>query len=124
MKLKKLLILSTILLFVSGCSSSEELRPIDRNVESDNSTQQETTTEVSSNDLASADGKDGNPCYVAVDGNVYEIKGSNFWVEGEHTTSSGRAKCGQDNSNTITSAPHGMSKLTSSKVTLIGKLAS
>ena len=62
-------------------------------------------------ELALYDGKDGNDCLVAVDGDVYLIEGFALWVEGEHITSGGRARCGLDLTEVIDESPHGRSKL-------------
>jgi len=56
-------------------------------------------------------GQDGQPCYVAVNGTVYEIKDNNYWKTGEHTPSGGRGYCGADMSNVISQSPHGESVL-------------
>ncbi len=62
-------------------------------------------------ELAQYDGKDGNQCLVAVDGNVYLIEGFALWQMGEHLPSGGRARCGLDLSEVINESPHGRSKL-------------
>ena len=69
------------------------------------------STVVNASTLASKDGKNGNACWVAVDGTVYEISGFAQWVDGVHTTSGGRARCGKDESSVINEAPHGKSVL-------------
>lgn len=66
---------------------------------------------VTIDDLAKYTGKNGNLCWVAVDGTVYEISGFVLWLEGEHRPSGGRAKCGKDLSEAIKQSPHGKSKL-------------
>lgn len=66
---------------------------------------------ISLEEVAKHTGKDGNSCWVAVDGTVYEISGFVLWVEGEHKPSGGRAKCGKDLSEVIKQSPHGKSKL-------------
>jgi predicted heme/steroid binding protein len=66
---------------------------------------------ISQAELAAADGKDGNECYVAVDGVVYEIKDSSLWQNGQHTPSNGQGYCGADMSAAINQSPHGKSKL-------------
>ncbi len=66
---------------------------------------------ISLDEVAKHTGKDGNSCWVAVDGTVYEISGFVLWVEGEHKPSGGRAKCGKDLSEVIKQSPHGKSKL-------------
>lgn len=63
-------------------------------------------------ELARYDGKDGNQCLVAVDGDVYLIEGFDLWKDGEHIPSGGRARCGLDLTEVIDKeSPHGRSKL-------------
>lgn len=62
-------------------------------------------------ELAAADGKEGRPCLVAVDGTVYKIDGFTLWRDGEHIPSEGQASCGADLSEVIRRAPHGTKKL-------------
>ncbi len=62
-------------------------------------------------ELAEHDGKDGNDCYVAVDGDVYLIEGFALWQMGQHLPSNGRASCGYDLTEVIEESPHGRSKL-------------
>jgi predicted heme/steroid binding protein len=78
------------------------------------------TTVISLETLARNDGQNGNKCYVAVDGTVYQIEGYALWASGSHEPSGGRAKCGQDLSAVIDQAPHGRSKL--NLLTVVGKL--
>lgn len=70
---------------------------------------------ISATELSSADGKGSHACYVAVDKTVYQIPVSPLWVNGQHTTSEGRAYCGADMSRVIDKAPHGRSKLATLK---------
>ncbi len=72
---------------------------------------QQQSQGISLDEVAKHTGKDGNSCWVAVDGTVYEISGFVLWVEGEHKPSGGRAKCGKDLSEVIKQSPHGKSKL-------------
>jgi predicted heme/steroid binding protein len=63
-------------------------------------------------ELARHDGKDGNDCLVAVDGDVYLIEDFALWKDGEHLPSVGRARCGLDLTEVIDNeSPHGRSKL-------------
>src|SRR5918912_208436 len=63
-------------------------------------------------ELARYDGKNGNDCLVAVDGEVYLIEGFALWKEGEHIPSGGRARCGLELTEVIDKeSPHGRSKL-------------
>ena len=66
---------------------------------------------ISLDELAKHTGKNGESCWVAVDGIVYEISGFILWAEGEHRPSGGRAKCGKDLSEVIKQSPHGKSVL-------------
>lgn len=86
------------------------------------SKQQSSTPSVSfsAEQVKQADGKNGNPCYVLLDGTVYEIKQGNKWKDGEHTTSEGQAYCGMDATDVIKKSPHGKSVL--SLLTKVGKL--
>lgn len=68
--------------------------------------------EFSLSQLAQSDGKDGQKCYVAIDGKVYEIEQGRYWQDGKHTTSNEQAYCGKDLSAVIGKSPHGKSKLT------------
>jgi len=107
---KTLLILTIGIFFLTGCQSQSTETP-------------SNGQEVSRTELASADGKNGNKCFVAVSERVYEIKNSSLWVDGVHTESEGEANCGRDLTSVIRRAPHGVSILTSSpKVSLVGSL--
>jgi predicted heme/steroid binding protein len=77
---------------------------------------------VLKSELANADGKNGQLCYVAVDAVVYQIKNEPDWRNGQHTTSGGRAYCGADMSRVIDKAPHGRKIL--DQLPIIGSLAS
>jgi predicted heme/steroid binding protein len=58
-------------------------------------------------------GQNGQPCYVAVKGTVYEIKDNAYWKEGKHTPSNGQGYCGGDMTDVITKSPHGEQVLSS-----------
>ena len=76
---------------------------------------------ITSKELSIANGKDGQPCYVAVDRAVYEIKQGNKWKDGKHEPSEGQAYCGADLSLVIDKSPHGRSILTlANKIGLLG----
>lgn len=57
--------------------------------------------------LAKYDGKNGNPAYVAINGDVYDVTGNPHWAEGEHHGN----LAGQDLTIAIGQAPHGTSVL-------------
>ena len=71
-------------------------------------------------DLAKFDGRNGNKCYVAVDGTVYLIEGKTLWQDGQHLPSNGQAMCGKDLTSVIDKSPHGRSKLP--LLTVVGQL--
>lgn len=54
-------------------------------------------------ELAKANGKAGNPIYVAFEGKVYDVSASERWKGGLHM---GRHRAGSDFSTAITAAPH------------------
>lgn len=66
---------------------------------------------ITLNEVQKHTGKDGNSCWVVVDDTVYEISGFVQWVDGVHTPSGGKARCGKDLSEVINESPHGKSKL-------------
>ncbi len=62
-------------------------------------------------ELAAANGLNGQDCWVAVDGTVYDATHNSEWKNGYHTPSRGQAKCGQDLTEVIKESPHGKSVL-------------
>jgi predicted heme/steroid binding protein len=66
--------------------------------------------------LATYNGKDGKPAYIAVDGVVYDVAGVKVWQKGEHKG----GKVGTDISEKINKAPH--KKKVLSKLTKVGVL--
>lgn len=101
--MKKVLIISLLcLFFLTGCQNQKQAEESTPNIN------------ISREELSQADGKNGNKCYVAISGTVYEIKNSSLWVDGEHTTSNGEANCGRDLTQELERSPHGSSVLTSS----------
>lgn len=55
-------------------------------------------------DLASFNGKDGRPVYIAHKGNVYDVSESKMWRGGRHMK---RHNAGEDLTTDILAAPHG-----------------
>lgn len=47
-------------------------------------------------ELNEFDGKDGRPCYIAVDDKVYDLTASPLWQNGEHSGCEGISVCGKD----------------------------
>lgn len=68
-------------------------------------------TDISKDELAANDGREGRECWVAIDGVVYNASVSSEWQNGQHIPSGGQAKCGEDLSQVIRNAPHGRSVL-------------
>jgi predicted heme/steroid binding protein len=66
--------------------------------------------------LKAFDGRDGNKCYVAVEGKVYDVSDVPEFANGRHTPTGGQVKCGQDGTAAITTSPHGKRVLTNLKV--------
>ena len=60
--------------------------------------------EMVSGELASFDGKDGRPVYVAFQGKVYDVTRSRLWSSGSHMK---RHPSGKDLTREILAAPHG-----------------
>ena len=59
-------------------------------------------------ELAQANGEDGQSSLVAVEGKVYDVSASKRWVHGEHMK---RHRAGSDLTNDIKAAPHGLEVL-------------
>jgi predicted heme/steroid binding protein len=68
-------------------------------------------------ELAKYDGKNGNPAYVAVNGKVYDVTDSAFWMDGDHL---GSHQAGKELTEEIDIAPHGPENL--DRVKLVGTL--
>ena len=71
----------------------------------------DTTTPFTLAEVSQRNGKNGNKCYVAVDGKVYDLSAVNDWLGGVHKKSEGKAMCGMEGSEVIKQSPHGKSKL-------------
>ncbi|MBU1670299.1 MAG: hypothetical protein KKF41_15840 [Actinobacteria bacterium] len=56
-------------------------------------------------ELATFNGQNGQPAYVAVDGVVYDVTDSSFWPSGSHSSCNLGAMAGQDLSQVIKQAP-------------------
>jgi len=73
--------------------------------------------ELTLEELSYYDGKNGRPAYIAVNGDIYDVSDSVFWINGGHN---GFA-AGQDLTDAIINqSPHGLSNL--SRVPKIGIL--
>jgi predicted heme/steroid binding protein len=95
-----------VFLFDSQRSASTNLDNI-----SELSTEESTDKTFTEVELAESDGLNGNKCYVAVDGTVYDLSNFGLWRNGVHSPSGGLASCGRDLSDVITQSPHGKGRL-------------
>ncbi len=78
-------------------------------------------TVVTKDQLDQNDGKNGSKCWVAIDGIVYDTAGIPEWQDGEHITSNGQARCGEDLTDVISQSPHGKEVL--GKLSEVGSLS-
>ncbi len=89
-----------------------------------NETPSETPTESETEELTLTleelemyDGTDGNPAYVAVDGEIYDVTDSSFWKEGSHNG----FQAGRDLTDAIKNeSPHGVKNL--ERVPKVGRI--
>ena len=72
--------------------------------------------DYSPQELADQNGKEGRPALVAVHGKVYDVSANKRWMHGNHMK---RHQAGQDLSDDIGGAPHGLDVL--DRVPLVGK---
>jgi predicted heme/steroid binding protein len=110
---------ASIFMFVFKDDSSAPSENSNVNQNSSSTTSSTSTSDSSSNstigsdvislsDVEANDGLNGNPCWVAVDSEVYFVpEGAKGWANGQHTKSGGQVKCGMDTGTVITSSPHG-----------------
>jgi predicted heme/steroid binding protein len=75
---------------------------------SDEDTESSEEKIFTEDELATYNGKDGNPAYVAIDGVVYDVTNSDEWNDGEHKNG---VTAGQDLTDELGSSPHGDSVL-------------
>jgi len=108
MKIFSIIGLIFILSILVSCGS----KPYEPNVPSD-----EELPEMTLEDLAFYDGKEGRPAYIAVQGYIYDVSGSSLWANGMHNGYS----AGQDLTDIILNqSPHGLSTL--SRVPIVARL--
>jgi predicted heme/steroid binding protein len=60
--------------------------------------------DMSAEELARCDGKEGRPVLFAYDGQIYDCSASRFWKQGSHM---GRHQAGSDLTDVLAQAPHG-----------------
>ena len=68
--------------------------------------------DLSPEELACYDGKEGHPAFFAYHGKIYDATASGLWKQGVHM---GRHNAGQDLSEALQLAPHGEDKVTALK---------
>jgi predicted heme/steroid binding protein/uncharacterized membrane protein len=73
--------------------------------------------DLTQEELAACDGKEGRPAYFAYDGMIYDATDSRFWNQGVHM---GRHNAGSDLTEALKQAPHGADKIAAMKK--VGKL--
>jgi predicted heme/steroid binding protein len=73
-------------------------------------------------ELATFNGQNGTPAYVAVDGVVYDVSNSSFWKDGTHSSCNLGAMAGKDLSELITQAPARM-RSDLQRMPVVGSLA-
>ena len=78
------MLFGTDLHMVIAENSSEASSEQNENSESETDTQMDGLPLISKADLNEANGKDGNPAYIAVDGTVYDVTNFGAWADGEH----------------------------------------
>jgi len=64
--------------------------------------------EITSEELATFNGKDGKPVYISFEGKIYDVTKSPLWSKGIHMN---RHPSGKDLSGEISAAPHGQEVL-------------
>lgn len=109
--MKKLLTLFVALsaLFTLGACDGDDTDDAQENGNDEQETTDETLEEFTLEELSEFDGQDGRDAYVAVDGYVYDMTDSAYWIEGNHQN---RVQAGQDLTDEIDmDSPHGRSAL-------------
>lgn len=108
MKFLRFVMLFMILLTLVACQKEDYVPDLPTD---------ESLPEMTLEELAFYDGKQGRPAYIAVQGWIYDVSGSSLWINGEHNGYS----AGQDLTAIILSqSPHGLSTL--SRVPIVAKL--
>jgi len=115
--MKKIIGIGLLIVFLLvGCSTpveestpvAEEEPGVEATMEEDaDAVTQASDIELTLEDLAKYNGKDGNPAFVAVDGEIYDVTDHPEWATGEH----GGNLAGTDITEMLKNAPHGTAKL-------------
>ena len=107
-KLLTIFLTLSALLALSACNGNDTADDTgDRNGEEEVS--DDELEEFTLEELSQYDGQEGRDAYVAVDGYVYDMTDSSYWIEGSHQN---QVQAGQDLTDEIDSdSPHGRSAL-------------
>jgi predicted heme/steroid binding protein len=73
--------------------------------------------DMSAEELAAFNGKDGSPAYIAYQGTVYDVSNSRLWKGGNHL---GKHPAGFDLTEALKQAPHGEDRM--ARLPVVGKL--
>jgi predicted heme/steroid binding protein len=124
--MKKIIVFISISLILFGCSTSTPAVNQPTTPNSDQTIDEATGLTIDTEtgllqmtveELAQFNGKDGAKAYVAVDGNVYDVTGNRKWLDGNHEKG---MSAGRDLSEFISGAPHGKDIL--KQFTIVGKI--
>lgn len=105
-RLLMIMVLLTTIVTLAACNGDYNDDYNDENGESNDT---DTLEEFTLEELSQYDGKDGADAYVAVEGYVYDVSDSDYWMDGVHQ---GQVQAGQDLTETLeTESPHGTEML-------------
>lgn len=114
-------LLLALILILAGCTAAPAQEaapaPSEPAVSEASSPTGDSVPEMTLDELAKYNGKDGEKAYVAVDGIVYDVTLVPPWAGGIHQ---GKYQAGIDASSLINESPHGKKVL--EKLTVVGKI--
>lgn len=121
MKRISLMLLSLLVLVISGCTE-QSVKPVTEQTEPSvteppAAVEPAQTVEITLEELSEFSGKDGARAYVAVDGVIYDVTDVPPWAGGTHQ---GKVEAGNDVSQMILQSPHGKKVL--EKLPVVGKI--
>jgi predicted heme/steroid binding protein len=102
--MKKLIILFLVSILLLSACTSNETSSVDKNISTN---EDKVMIELTIDELAAFNGKNGQPAYVAHDGIIYDVTDVNAWKQGEHNGQ----LAGTDITEAIKKAPHGVKNL-------------
>ncbi len=126
--MKKIILAISLSLLLLGCATTPEpTQPNTPELPNTDTTIDEATglkidaetglLQMTIEELAQFNGKDGAKAFVAIDGNVYDVTGNRKWLDGNHEQG---MTAGRDLSEFISGAPHGYDIL--KQFTIVGKI--